>query len=230
MAFRLATLTLLALFVVSATAFSPFPTCRGSATYKVTFFNLLTGSNFKGLIPASGLVYSPLAGTSHSGRISFFTIRGFANRPTAILAKTGVNTPYIRFAKKLRAQKRGVLSIVDAGAPTMPGKSLSVVLKVNCFHSFLTVIGMIAPSPDWIVQINNRNMFDTSTNKYIPSAQGDLIAYDTGVDDGREFTPPLDLSLDIPTRPQQNIAPLVEDVTDRFEGRNVGKYTIRRIA
>lgn len=56
-----------------------------------------------------------------------------------------------------------------------------------------------------------------------------LIAYDAGVDDGRDFTPPLDTSLDEPTAPQKNIAPLVEDETDRFEGRIVGKYVIQKI-
>lgn len=232
MAFRHSLLTLLALLalVISATATeNPFPKCRGSAKYKVTFHNLLTPANFGKLIPDTGLVYSPLAGVSHSNRVSLFTIRGFANKPTEILAETGVNTRFVRFAKRLRATKRGVLSVVDAGAQTMPGKSTTVILQVDCQHPFVTVIGMIAPSPDWIVQINNRNLFDTENNRFIRRDSGTLIAYDTGVDDGREFTPPLDLSLDLPTVPQKNIAPLVEDDTDRFEGRIVGRYTIRKI-
>lgn len=233
MAIRIQLSLLLALFALSSASSAssfPFPRCRGSAKYKVTFTNLLTPTNFRGLIPDTGLVFSPLAGVTHSNRLSFFTVRGFANKPVEILAETGVNTRYIRFAKRLRSQGRGVLSIVDAGAPTMPGKSTSLIVRVDCKHSFLTVLGMIAPSPDWIVQINNRNMFDTKTNKFIRSDRGTLIAYDTGVDDGREFTPPLDLSLDLPTKPQMNIAPLVEDETDRFEGRIVGRYSIRKIA
>lgn len=157
-------------------------------------------------------------------------MRGFANRPTEILAETGNNGPFIRYARRLRAQNRGVRSIVDAGAGTPPGKVTTVVLQVDCQNSFITVIGMIAPSPDWIVQISNRNLFDAATGRFISFDSGDLIAYDTGVDDGREFTDPLDFSLDLPTVPQINIAPLVEDETDRFEGRSVGRYTIQRIA
>lgn len=123
-----------------------------------------------------------------------------------------------------------MLSVVDAGAQTRPGKSLSVRLTVDCQNPFVTVIGMIAPSPDWIVQINNRNLYDAETGEFVNLMRGTLIAYDSGVDDGREFTPPLDLSLDLPTVPQKNIAPLVEDDTDRFDGRDVGRWFIKRIA
>lgn len=174
-------------------------------------------------------MFSPLAGVSHSGRISFLTVRGFASKPVEVIAENGVNEPFIRLAKRLRRRNRGVLTVVDAGAPTMPGKATTLLLNVDCENSFVTALGMIAPSPDWIVQINNRNVVNPETGKFIGRIEGDLIAYDTGVDDGREFTPPADLSLDIPTEPRQNIAPLVEDETDRFEGRVVGKYFIVKI-
>ena len=206
--------------------------CKGSAKYKVIFKNLLTEENFGDLpgFPKTGLVFSPLAGVSHSNRLSFFTIRGFASKEVEQIAETGVNKKFIRRAMKLRSQGRGVKSVVDVGAPTLPGKVQALTLKVDCKHPFLTVLGMIAPSPDWIVQLNNRDTYDEKKGKFINFMSGTLIAYDTGVDDGREFTPPLDLSLDKPTRPQLNIAPLVEDDTDRFDGRIVGKWFIKRIA
>eukprot|EP00177_Eucheuma_denticulatum_P002055 GFKZ01003676.1.p2 GENE.GFKZ01003676.1~~GFKZ01003676.1.p2 ORF type:complete len:128 (-),score=20.50 GFKZ01003676.1:382-708(-) len=107
--------------------------------------------------------------------------------------------------------------------------SKTLELNVDCDHSFVTVLGMIAPSPDWIVQINNRNLYDENKGRYVRRVAGKLIAYDAGVDDGREFTPPMDLSLDLPTTPRQNIAPLVEDETDRLEGRVVGRFEIRKL-
>lgn len=131
-------------------------------------------------------------------------------------------------AKRARSLGRGVKSIVNAGAPTMPGGTTSLILDVDCEHSFVTVIGMIAPSPDWIVQVNNRNLVDTR-GRFVYSVSGDMIAYDAGVDSGREFTDPSDASLDIPTLPRDNIAPLVEDETDRFQGRVVGKFSIVRM-
>lgn len=70
---------------------------------------------------------------------------------------------------------------------------------------------MIAPSPDWIVQINNRNHYDIENKHFIAFAHGSLIAYDTGADDSREFPPPFKTSLGIPTVLEKNIARLVKN-------------------
>lgn len=225
----LSLLTVVSIIAISSASETPFPGCKGEATYQLTFFNLLKPQFFGSLIPDTGLVYSPLAGVSHSNRLSFFTIRGYASKAVEQIAETGVNARFIRLAKRLRRQTGKVTSVVDAASPTMPGKSTTVTLKVTCQNPFVTVIGMIAPSPDWIVQINNFNTVDTDSGDFIRYDSGTLIAYDTGVDNGREFTPPSDLTLVLPTSPRMNIAPLVEDETDRFEGRVVGKYFIKRI-
>lgn len=226
MNFFLATVALHAL-LLSARAVS-FSECSGTAKYMVTFLNFLSPDVFEE-IPDNGLVFSPLSGVSHSGRVSFFTVRGFANKETEAIAETGDNGPFLSLARSLQEQNRGVKTVVGAGGPTMPGMNTSLLLEVDCKHSFVSMLGMIAPSPDWIVQINNRNLYDTDKKKFISFAWGNLIAYDAGVDDGRDFTPPLETSLDLPTEPQQNIAPLVEDETDRFDGRPVGIYTIKKV-
>eukprot|EP00177_Eucheuma_denticulatum_P000562 GFKZ01001007.1.p1 GENE.GFKZ01001007.1~~GFKZ01001007.1.p1 ORF type:complete len:256 (-),score=27.98 GFKZ01001007.1:138-824(-) len=221
--------SLSALILAVAASENPFPGCSGNATYEITFTNFLTPGRFRNLIPETGLVFSPLAAVSHSNRLSFFTIRGFANKPVEILAETGSNTRFISLARRLRAAGRGVLSVTGADAVTMPGGSTTLEVDVDCENPFVTMLGMIAPSPDWIVQINNRNLFDVRARRFVRRQRGTLIAYDAGVDDGREFTPPMDLSLDLPTVPQKNIAPLVEDETDRFEGRVVGRFEIRKV-
>lgn len=88
---------------------------------------------------------------------------------------------------------------------------------------------MVAPSPDWIAQINNLNLFSRSRKSFVRRIIAPLRAYDAGVDSGSNFTDPSDPSLDIPTEPQLNIAPLVEDPTDPFMGRIIGRYIITRI-
>ncbi|PXF44853.1 Spondin-1 [Gracilariopsis chorda] len=200
--------------------------CSGRAVYRVTFTNLLTAENFGDLIPPNGLVFSPLAGASHSNRFSFFTIRGFASPQVEQIAETGQNGRFVTQAKNMQRTGK-VFTVAAADGPSLPGTDTSLFFAVDCARPFITMLGMIAPSPDWIVQINNRNMF--RNGMFIPRENGTLIAYDTGTDDGREFTPPGDASLDMPTEPQMNIVPLVEDETDRFEGRIVGRFNIMRI-
>lgn len=222
------TFSIALLSVLFQTAVSIFPNCTGSATYNVTFQNFLTTSDFGDLIPPTGLVFSPLAGASHSNRQSFFTIRGFASPEVEQIAENGVNELFVTRAKMLSMMGGGVKTVASVEGLTLPGHASVLTFDVDCEHPFITVLGMIAPSPDWIVQINNRNTFvDGMFLKYMA---GDLIAYDGGTDDGREFTDPMDLSLDLPTEPKQNIAPLVEDETDRFEGRVVGRWMMLRVA
>lgn len=209
---------------------SPFASCSGEATYNVTFFNLLSPRIFGSLIPEDGLVYSPLTATGHSNRVSILTVRGFASKAIEAIAETGDNSMLVETLTSLQDNDQGVKSYSASTGPTLPGKFTTLTIKVNCEHPFISAVSMIAPSPDWIVQVNNYNTFNSRYGGFVPFASGALIAYDAGTDDGSDFTDPSDPSLDLPTEPKLNIAPLVEDDTDRFEGRVVGKYFIYRIA
>ena len=208
---------------------SPFAQCRGDAVYQVTFFNFLTPKIFGGLIPSDGLVFSPLTVAGHSNRASILTVRGFASKEIEAVAETGDNSGLIQVLKDLSRRRHGVKSFASASGPTAPGQSTTLTVKVDCENPFISAVSMIAPSPDWMVLIANMNMFSSDLRTFTSQSSGFLTAYDAGTDDGRDFTPS-DPSFDMPTNPQKNIAPLVEDDTDRFNGRTVGKYIVNRIA
>lgn len=72
-------------------------------------------------------------------------------------------------------------------------------------------------------------MYSWKGGKFRRRRYGYMLAYDAGTDNGKEFTDPADASLDLPTVPQKNIAPLVEDDTDQFDGRIVGRFTIKKM-
>lgn len=214
--------------VLAAKNPSPFAFCSGTATYNVTFFNMLTTARFGSSIP-SNLGYSPLTVTAHSNRFSILTARGYASKEVQSIAQTGNNGPLLDMLSTLTRSKQGVKGFAASFSITLSGQSVSVVMTVDCVHPFITALAMIGPSPDWFVQISNVNMYSRRSRKYIKKRAGFLIAYDAGIDDGSDVTSG-DPSVDIPTVPQKNIAPLVEDETDRFMGRNVGKYIIERIS
>lgn len=214
---------------VSAKTHSRFAFCRGFASYNITFFNHLTHTKFPNMLPSTGLVFSPMIAAAHSNRFSILTVRGYASKQVQAIAETGNNSPLIRVLRRTRREKNGVRSYSASAAPTMPGKHTTVRVRVNCRHPFVTALAMIAPSPDWFVQISNVNLYSRRARKMIHGKSGNLIAYDAGTDDGQEFTPPSVTSLDIPTKPRKNIAPLIEDETDRFDGRVVGKFIIKRV-
>lgn len=158
-----------------------------------------------------------MVAAAHSKRFSILTVRGYASKQVQAIAETGDNSQLIRVLRRTRRRKNGVCSYSASGGPTMPGNHTTVRVHINCRHPFVTALAMIAPSPDWLVQISNVNLYSRRARKFIPGKSGNLIAYDAGTDDGQEFTPPSETSLDIPA-----------DDTDRFYGRAVGKFTIRK--
>ncbi|CAN8068901.1 unnamed protein product [Agarophyton chilense] len=221
---RQITILFLSLVVVQASTSSRRRTCTGEFEYVVNFTNFLTPERFGDRIPEGGLVFSPLAGASHSNRVSLLTVRSLASPQVEQIAETGQNGRFVALAESLVG--KGVRTAAAATGPTMPGNYTALRFTVDCENPFITVVGMIAPSPDWLVQISNIPMM--RRGRFLERRRGTLIAYDAGTDDGANFTSPVDASLDMPTEPQKNIAPLVEDETDAFNGRFIGTYVITR--
>jgi len=215
------------LFVALTTSAAARRRCRGSAMYKVTFSNFLSGTGrFRNIVPKGGLVFSPMTGVTHSPRVSLFRRGRPVSKAVEQVCENGRNTRLLRRARALRFIRR-VTSVAYTTGPVRPGKVGYIKVRATCRNRYLSVITMIAPSPDWVVQINNMPLW--RGGKFIRAARGRLVAYDCGTDSGREFTDPSNLSLDVPTRPRGVFRRLSQDPTDRFMGRPVGYYKVTRI-
>lgn len=228
MATRVAT-ALFGLLAVTSGVSAQMANCSGSATYDVKFFNFLSAAKFGDLIPEDGLVFGAPAGASHSNRVSILTVRGFASEAIEAVAEKGNSSLLVEAVTALRDSNEGVKTVIEGADLVLPGNSTTLQFDVDCEHPFISAVAMIAPSPDWFIAIANRDMTD-SRGQFIKEKWGKFIAFDAGTDNGREFTDPSDLSLDMPTTPPLNIAPLVEDETDRFEGRVVGAYVMKLVS
>ncbi len=201
-----------------------------TAKYKVTFYNFLspTNANFTGKIPEDGLAFSPLTAISHSVRASFLAEYGYASPQVELICETGNNNPLITKAKNMAMYTDMVRTAAGSDGPTLSGKTpASVYVEVSCEQPMVTALSMIAPSPDWIVQVSNTKMY--ADGMFVDYKAGPLYAWDCGTDDGGEFTAPSDASLDMPSEPQLNIAPLYKDPTDRFGMMAVGSYVIEKV-
>lgn len=199
--------------------------CYGEAKYKVVFYNKLSDSgHFKDIVPEGGLAFSPMTGVTHDPRISLFTTRGFASKGLEMVCETGSNSLLMEEAY---AYGHRVTSVVGGDGGIVGGTKGYIEVNATCDNYYLTATSMIAPSPDWIVQINNLPL--RQNNSFINEKWGRLFAYDCGTDSGREFTDPSNPDLDIPTVPVDNIVPLAQDETDRFNGYSVGWYKVVRM-
>jgi len=219
---RATILTLFGFLLISNAAASK---CHGEAKYKVIFYNALSDTGFfKDIVPKGGLAFSPMTGVTHDPRISLFTPRGFASKGLQMVCETGANNMLIEEAM---AYGHRVTSVVGGEGGTLGGMKGYIEVKATCDNYYLTATSMIAPSPDWIVQINNMPLWKNGS--FIKEKWGRLFAYDCGTDSGRDFTDPSDPNLDVPTVPVDNIVPLAQDETDRFNGYSVGWYKVVRL-
>ncbi|MBT8262856.1 MAG: T9SS type A sorting domain-containing protein [Bacteroidia bacterium] len=82
----------------------------------------------------------------------------------------------------------------------------------------LTLVSMIAPSPDWMIAVNSVELLDTNGD-WKPSISIDLFPYDAGTDSGVDYTSPnLDTDPPEPISSAQGVAP--------FSNEKMGTLTI----
>ena len=71
-------------------------------------------------------------------------------------------------------------SVVDAT------KSVTLQIKVKGMYSWVSLISMIAPSPDWFVGVDSYNLCG-SNGQWKDTATVNLLAWDAGTDHGYNF-------------------------------------------
>ena len=75
-----------------------------------------------------------------------------------------------------------------------PGSSTSMKIMVKNMYSMVSLITMIAPSPDWFVGVDSYDL--CGTNGWKETMTMDLLPWDAGTDSGENFG-----SRDMPTTP-----------------------------
>ena len=83
------------------------------------------------------------------------------------------------------------------GINPSPG-SVVIAFKVSEDYPLVSLVSMIAPSPDWFVGVDSLNLFEDGA--FVDEKIVTLYAYDAGTDSGETYTSP-----DNPTDPQEPI-------------------------
>jgi hypothetical protein len=112
--------------------------------------------------------------------------------------------------------------VVSGGGVNSPG-TLTIEFDVSQSHPLLTLVTMVAPSPDWFVGVSGLPLFENG--RWIDSRRVDLIAWDAGTDSGETFTSP-----DVVTTPRQPISRIsTAPLSPGGAIRPLGTFTIVRI-
>lgn len=159
--------------------------------YTIVLKSTWTATNHPFEYPAAGALTGPhfsgLIGASHNGGYSIFA-EGSAPTPgLEALSEQGKHAPLddeIRAA----AAAGAVGQLFESGPLKDFGDSVVTTVRVDAAHPMVSLVAMIAPSPDWFTGVANVPLFENGA--WVASRTLMLSAYDSGGDDGATYKAP----------------------------------------
>ena len=174
-------------------------TATQTATYRVRFEATWSPATHPGAFPG-GAHFSPLVGATHGPGVTFWQPGGLATPGIETMAETGGTGP-------LNAEVNGAIGAGTAGSllsgPSLFGLPAATVdtFVIDQDFPLVTLVTMIAPSPDWFVGVHGLELFEDGN--WVESKVVELMPYDAGTDSGLNFN-----SVNADTNPQEPIAVL----------------------
>ena len=162
--------------------------------YEVKFDATWSAATHPGAYP-TGAHFSPLIGATHTNLVSFWENGGIATPGIEQMAESGstgtLHNEYL-------AAGADTDEIILGSGIDSPGAT-STTFNIEASHSLVTLVTMVAPSPDWFVGVSGLDL--RSGGSWVPLLTVDLFSYDAGTDSGPNFN-----SRNNDTIPQEPIA------------------------
>lgn len=177
---------------------------QSTAQYSVSFestWSQATHPHSSGSLPATAH-WSRLVGATHNDNITFFELGGLATAGLEDVAEQGNNVQFFNEVASAISAGDANLQIEGPALATAAGAVSIDLIETTSDYPLLTLVSMIAPSPDWIVGINSISLLDSEGN-WIDEIVIDLYPYDAGTDSGPDYSSP-----NMDTDPQDPISSL----------------------
>lgn len=174
---------LIALSLLATLApFAAAQTGSASATYRVTFDATWSSTTHPGAFPSSAH-FSPLIGATHAPGTHLWQAGALASNGIEVMAETGSTSPLASEVSSLISS--GLAGQIVTGPGAGSPDSVSATFTVTNAHSAVSLVTMIAPSPDWFVGVDAVDLWANGAWKDTVTAS--LPAYDSGTDSGVNF-------------------------------------------
>jgi len=185
------------------------------ASYKVTFTTSWTVADFPTKFPA-GAHFSKLVGGTHNDQVKFWEDGQIATAGIESMAETGSKSG---LASEVSAAKTdGKAEFILGGAGNSAAGTTTLEFDINEMYSLVTLVSMVAPSPDWFVGVRDLSLFDNATGAWKQTVVVDLAVYDAGTDSGAGFA-----AADADTRPAEPVSLLSTNPVDTDFVNGVGQ-------
>jgi len=156
-----------------------------TASYTVTFQGNWTAANHPTDFPTGADHFSGLRGMVHKAGAAIFEEGELATSGIEDMAEQGNNGDLHDEIDAL-VNSGLALSRVNGGSLSSGTEMTSVTIDVTEEFSLVTLVSMIAPSPDWFVAAENVDLFQNG--EFLENVIFNGISYDSGTDSGSSFS------------------------------------------
>lgn len=154
--------------------------------YKLTFNATWSSFSHPNDFP-SNPHFSGLIGMTHNAEVQLFGVEKKATTGIKNMAETGSKSPLSDEIDAWISEKKAKSRISGGGIGRSPG-SVELEFTIEKSHSLVSVVSMIAPSPDWFIAVREVELYEK--DKWITDKTVEVGAYDAGTDAGVNFTSP----------------------------------------
>lgn len=187
------------------------------AIYKIEFISNWSSTTHPTDYPSTSAHWSSLIGATHKDAGPLFEVGQEATNGVEQVAETGGTSIITQEINTLIAADLAYEMINGSGLGSGPGTITINNVDVDADFPFLSLITMIAPSPDWVAMIANEKLTD-SNNDWLPSISIDVYATDAGTDGGITYTSSnANTSPRDPISSLQNTLPFSDQIIGTFE-------------
>ncbi len=159
--------------------------------------------------------FSGLVGGTHDGSVTFWETGQLASLGIKRMAEWGSQTQLLDEVQDAINAGQAETAIAGPGLGDSPG-SVSTTIELTPEYPLVTMVSMVAPSPDWFIGVGNLNLRPGGV--WLQEFVVELFAYDAGTDSGPSYASP-----DQPTVPPEPIAPITG--FPFTEGVSLGTFT-----
>ncbi len=177
---------LLAVLFIGTLLFSGCIENGDAVTYKVIFKSTWSEETHPDDFPPNPH-FSGLIGASHNDKVSFWKEGKLASLGIKNMAETGSKDPLTNYINDAISDGTAYKLLSGNGIGSSPG-STSLFFKVKEEYPLVTLVTMIAPSPDWFVGVDSLNLFENGA--FVDKKAVTLYAYDSGTDNGSTYKSP----------------------------------------
>ena len=128
--------------------------------------------------------FSGMIGASHNAKYSIFAI---GRRPTPGLERLSEEGKHSPLDTEIRAaiDQGNALMLFESGGLKNWKDSMVATVRVDPAHPLVSVVNMVAPSPDWFTGASDVNLAENGG--WVTRRSVTLYAYDSGGDDGTTY-------------------------------------------